>query len=649
MEIYDLNTGTLGDNDYMAVDDGTDTRKVNVKNLLAGKVDVVTGKGLSTNDFTTAEKNKLAGIEAQANKTVVDSSLSTSSTNPVQNKVITGEIDGIKEDFVNKTIAEYGIKDIGTLTSGKYVLQTTGGLSSSSSWSYSGYVPVNGKSLLFTCPLATGNTQLSYVAAIAFYSTNGTSGYLGNQPILYGTTGTTKWILASIPSTAKYIRLSVYNSSASSYKMVEIPFVDVNGLQTQINTINGSATYTAAFTSANQVVSTDIPVKAGTVYHINAEPYSASTIQESKINVFSNGSGGSANYVIIRSDFTTADLVPAVDGMISLFNGHGYIGDITLTVTSNLSRVVDDEPITYYVSSAEGTYKSLTGLLLQLKDDKREKTIIVEGGDYDIFQEYKDLQSAGLIPAVPSSDYDPSTGYVPYNVFIPDNTHIIGKGYVRLIYAPDAADTTTNESKTLSPINVAGSMTIENVEIYCKNGRYCIHDDPVQDAQYSGARKKYINVKAIKDVNDSGYGYSGCFGCGVSREMDYSFENCIFDNKISTSGAKTFYCHDRKVVGGENITEKRSSRITAKNCVFLSTTGVYGVFFGNIGAADQGVHIRVSLDSCYTNAAIVSADDASNGSGNNANSFDIQVLFCKYANLVIRDANNQYAPQIYNY
>lgn len=55
---------------------------------LAGKVDKETGKGLSTNDYTTAEKNKLSGIEAQANKTVVDSALSSSSENPVQNKVI---------------------------------------------------------------------------------------------------------------------------------------------------------------------------------------------------------------------------------------------------------------------------------------------------------------------------------------------------------------------------------------------------------------------------------------------------------------------------------------------------------------------------------------------------------------------------------
>lgn len=37
-----------------------------VKALLDGKVDKVTGKGLSTNDYTTAEKNKLSGIASGA-------------------------------------------------------------------------------------------------------------------------------------------------------------------------------------------------------------------------------------------------------------------------------------------------------------------------------------------------------------------------------------------------------------------------------------------------------------------------------------------------------------------------------------------------------------------------------------------------------
>lgn len=59
------------------------------------KVDKEVGKGLSTNDFTTTEKNKLAGIEAgaQVNPTI-DSALSDSSVNAVQNKVVKAALDG---------------------------------------------------------------------------------------------------------------------------------------------------------------------------------------------------------------------------------------------------------------------------------------------------------------------------------------------------------------------------------------------------------------------------------------------------------------------------------------------------------------------------------------------------------------------------
>jgi hypothetical protein len=63
-----------------------------ITNALSGKVDVITGKGLSTEDYTTAEKTKVAGIEDGANKTIVDTELSGVSENPVQNKVITNAV-----------------------------------------------------------------------------------------------------------------------------------------------------------------------------------------------------------------------------------------------------------------------------------------------------------------------------------------------------------------------------------------------------------------------------------------------------------------------------------------------------------------------------------------------------------------------------
>lgn len=64
-----------------------------IKTKLSEKVDKEAGKGLSTNDYTTAEKDKLGGIQEGANKTIVDTSLSSSSTNPVQNKIIKAELD----------------------------------------------------------------------------------------------------------------------------------------------------------------------------------------------------------------------------------------------------------------------------------------------------------------------------------------------------------------------------------------------------------------------------------------------------------------------------------------------------------------------------------------------------------------------------
>ena len=60
---------------------------------LAGKVDKETGMGLSANNFTDTLKEKLDGIEAQANKTTVDAVLASGSANPVQNQVVKAALD----------------------------------------------------------------------------------------------------------------------------------------------------------------------------------------------------------------------------------------------------------------------------------------------------------------------------------------------------------------------------------------------------------------------------------------------------------------------------------------------------------------------------------------------------------------------------
>lgn len=90
-EVKDLTDTVNKKADTTALDTKAD--KTTVTTELNKKVDKVTGKGLSTNDFTTAEKEKLAGIEAGANKIVVDSAMSKTSENPVQNKAIQAALD----------------------------------------------------------------------------------------------------------------------------------------------------------------------------------------------------------------------------------------------------------------------------------------------------------------------------------------------------------------------------------------------------------------------------------------------------------------------------------------------------------------------------------------------------------------------------
>ena len=59
-----------------------------IKDALFEKVDKVSGKGLSTNDYTTAEKNKLTGIETGANKYVHPSY--TAKTNGLYKVTVSG-------------------------------------------------------------------------------------------------------------------------------------------------------------------------------------------------------------------------------------------------------------------------------------------------------------------------------------------------------------------------------------------------------------------------------------------------------------------------------------------------------------------------------------------------------------------------------
>lgn len=77
-----------------------ETLNSNITQLQAQKVDKVEGKGLSTNDYTTPEKNKLAAIEAEANKYVLPAATTTT-----LGGIIVG--DRLSIDDTGKLVATY--------------------------------------------------------------------------------------------------------------------------------------------------------------------------------------------------------------------------------------------------------------------------------------------------------------------------------------------------------------------------------------------------------------------------------------------------------------------------------------------------------------------------------------------------------------
>ena len=77
-----------------------ETLNSNITQLQTQKVDKVEGKGLSTNDYTTPEKNKLADIEAEANKYILPAATTTT-----LGGIIVG--DRLSVDSTGKLVATY--------------------------------------------------------------------------------------------------------------------------------------------------------------------------------------------------------------------------------------------------------------------------------------------------------------------------------------------------------------------------------------------------------------------------------------------------------------------------------------------------------------------------------------------------------------
>ena len=240
----------------------------------------------------------------------------------------------------------------------------------------------------------------------------------------------------------------------------------------------------------------------------------------------------------------------------------------------------------YYVGPTRD-HKSLTKLFLELKDNYFKKIIYLDEGTYDMFKEYKD---AG-IPTPPDDVSSPD--YFTYNAFLPPNTALIGVGNVRLEFNPKADEITYGESRTWSPLNIEGECYIENIEIYCKNGRYCIHDDGHN--KFQGTTHYYKNVRTIYEFSDLDaqgrrLGFNNTIGNGIAQGAKFVFEDCHFEFKGSDSHS-AFYTHESGSQPGPQ------SYLTFINCTFLGGAGnPRTVRLQNLATAN--IRVETTFENC---------------------------------------------------
>lgn len=143
---YDSAVSKSHTHDNKSVLDGITSGKVSAWDSVNDKVDKVNGKGLSTEDYTTAEKNKLSelddtllnklGESTEGNLTFngdeinvkCDTKLSATSENPVQNKVVKTVIDNLDQAIADAKALRASLEAYGMvkLTESSAVTDSTG-------------------------------------------------------------------------------------------------------------------------------------------------------------------------------------------------------------------------------------------------------------------------------------------------------------------------------------------------------------------------------------------------------------------------------------------------------------------------------------------------------------------------------------------
>ncbi len=252
-----------------------------ISDIDEAKVDKVSGKGLSTNDYTTTEKNKLAEIAAGATKVLVDNALSSTSENAIQNKVVANMKTNI-EDSLGETIKELSI-------SGKTITYTKG----------------DGT----TGTITTQDTNTTYSAGTGL-SLDGTkfsvkTGYTTSDKNYKVQADSNGNLYVNVPWTYTDTKVTQGHSSASNYRPLLMHYSN-GDYGADVGSVTNSVYYNetiAAKASTGELRATSFVGSGASLTSLNADNISSGTIAAARLPAATSSAKGG---VIVGSNITVS-------------------------------------------------------------------------------------------------------------------------------------------------------------------------------------------------------------------------------------------------------------------------------------------------------------------------------------------------------
>lgn len=261
-----------------------------VSNQIRNKVDKVSGKGLSTNDYTTTEKNKLAGIEASANNYVHpsthDAFMITESTSK---RFVTDTEKATWNAKASTSVASSSANGLMSSTDKSKLDGITSSATKVENSATNGNIKINGvEAIVYTHPTGT-NPHGTTKADIGLGNVNNTSDL--NKPI----------------STATQTALNGKANSSHTHTIDNITDIAVGTCSTSATTV------------AKTVTVTNFTLRTGAIALIKFTY--ANTVANPTMNINSTG----AKPIFYNGIAVPTDLINANDLVTMMYDGTNWV------------------------------------------------------------------------------------------------------------------------------------------------------------------------------------------------------------------------------------------------------------------------------------------------------------------------------------